>query len=606
MKDEFKNYSESPGSLRGSQLTTTFGPGSIVQMEHDSVLVMGIDTWSKREEDYERLHHPYLEQLLAKSYFKMPRQVSKHRVISCKSLPLWGVCSNPTCSRLQKHRAAPPNGKKMFSCRDCKSEIYAAKFAAICSNGHLDEFPWWEWAHSRASEDHTSCTRDSHLVFRARGRGPGLSDYIVTCLDCKSSRSCAGATSRESLKDIVPGCNGAMPWLGRRASVACTDGHGRPTPVYGIQIRSTSMYYPVTVSALYVPEWLHPVQKRITEIKETIVSNLEFTNYLGIAKSNSFAKEREKYSVDEIRKQLAKRLTLRSSLTKESTEARIRNREYDDLMNNEFVGDEYLEITKTDVREDLAGYIRTLKQIKRLTEIRVIRAFTREAPVDPYLSEDESTKYCKISNENSDWYPAIENRGEGFLFTLDEDRLHRWEKESAVSSRCESMLDAFEDLFPSMSREDPRRPPRYTLLHTLAHVLVRGVAAVSGYSEASIRERIYSGHEYNGILLYTSTPSSDGSLGGLVRQGSTENFANLIRKSVQKSTRCSRDPFCAEDNPEEMGRAGIPMYNRVNASACYGCVLLPETSCENVNRLLDRRLLFDKEFGYFGDWTNTS
>lgn len=606
MKDEFKKYSESPGSLRGSQLTTMFGPGAIVQMEHDSVLVMGIDTWSKREEDYKTLSHPYLEQLLSKNHFKMPRQIGKHRVISCKSLPVWGVCSNPACRRLSKHRAAPPNGKKMFSCRECSSEVYAARFAAICPNGHLEEFPWWEWAHSKNEEKRDSCAEDSRLEFRALGKGPGIADYVVTCLDCKASRSCAGATSRMGLRNIVPGCSGAAPWLGRHASVECTNASGSPTPVYGIQIRSTSMYYPVTVTALYVPEWLHPVQKFITEKKEEIRSNLEFTDYLGIAKSSRFEKLRERYTVDQIREQLDKRFTARSELTKESTEAQVRDREYDDLMNNEFVDNEYLEIAKTDVREDLAGYIGTLKQIKRLTEIRVIRAFTREAPADPYLSEDEITKYCRISSENTDWYPAMENRGEGFLFTLDEDRLHQWEKEPAVMARCGSMLDALEELLPSMGREDPRRPPRYTLLHTLAHVLIRGVAEVSGYNEASIRERIYSGNQYNGILLYTSTPSSDGSLGGLVRQGSTENFANLIKKSVQKSARCSRDPFCAGDNPEEMERAGIPTYNRVNASACYGCVLLPETSCENVNRLLDRMLLFDKEFGYFRDWTDAS
>lgn len=41
------------------------------------------------------------------------------------------------------------------------------------------------------------------------------------------------------------------------------------------------------------------------------------------------------------------------------------------------------------------------------------------------------------------------------------------------------------------------------------------------------------------------------------------------------------------------------MHARLNGSACYGCALLPETSCENSNRLLDRRLLFDEEFGFF-------
>ena len=166
------------------------------------------------------------------------------------------------------------------------------------------------------------------------------------------------------------------------------------------------------------------------------------------------------------------------------------------------------------------------------------------------------------------------------------------------------MTRSFERLFSGMGADDPRRLPRYVLLHTLAHVMIRRVSAASGYSDASIRERIYSDAQLNGILLYTATPSSDGSLGGLVRQGKTENFADLITSSVKNSTRCSRDPLCAEDDPAGMKRASIhPSFARVNASACYGCVLLPETSCENFNRLLDRRLLFDEDFGYFREWT---
>lgn len=601
MMQEYGQYAESPGALRASQIIAMSGPGSIVQMEHDSIMVMSIDSWSKQGSYYKILSHPYLEQLLKKDHFRMPRQVDRHRVISCRSFPLWGVCSSPACGRLQKHGAAPPKGKKWFSCKDCRQEIYAAKFVAVCPNGHLEEFPWGEWAHSKAPEGRV-CKRDPRLRFSALGKGPGLADYYVTCLDCKASRSCAGATSVNGLKDIIPGCSGSAPWIGKGVTEDCTDNNGNATQMHGIQIRSTSMYYPVTVSALHLPEWLHPIQKRITENVADIRAILKVLPPREAAeRSPDLAEERKKYGVEEVERHLIKRFSPGVELDKNSTEAQVRNREYDDLISGEF-DDEYLEITKTPVHEDLAGYVSTLKQIKRLTEIRVMCAFTREAPVDPYFSDGEGARYCRISDPGTKWYPAVENRGEGFLFTLDEGRLSRWEGEQAVRSRCGLVRGVFENLFSKLGDEDPRRPPRYMLLHTLAHVLIRGVAEVSGYSEASIRERIYSGRNYSGVLLYTATPSSDGSLGGLVRQGSTENFAKLVRASVQKSMHCSRDPFCAEDDPSDMSRADIPLYASVNASACYGCVLLPETSCENVNRLLDRRLLFDKEFGYFRRW----
>lgn len=595
-------YVESPGALRASQLISMSGPGSIVQMEHDSILVMSIDTWSNHDDSYKILKHPYLEQLLKKDHFKMPLQSGRRRVVSCRSFPLWGVCSNPACGRLQKHRAAPPKGKKYFSCKDCRKEVYAAKFAAVCPNGHIDEFPWEEWAHSKAPEGRV-CKRNPRLRFGARGKGPGLADYYVTCLDCKASRSCAGATSANGLKGIIPGCSGSMPWIGKGVTENCTDNRGNIMQMHGIQIRSTGIYYPVTVSALHLPEWLHPIQKLITNNFQHINSILQVLPPREAAERDLiFTEVCKKYGIEEVEKCLIKRFLSKDKHDENLTEAQIRYREYNDLISSEFNDDEYLEISKIPIHEDLTGYINTLKQIKRLTEIRVMYAFTREAPVDPYFSDGEGARYCPISNLGTKWHPAVENRGEGFLFTLDEERLSRWENEQAVRSRCGLVRGVFENLFSKLSDGDTRRPPRYMLLHTLAHVLIRGVAEVSGYSEASIRERIYSGSNYSGVLLYTATPSSDGSLGGLARQGGTENFAKLLKTSVQKSTRCSRDPFCAEDDPAEMSRADIPLYARINASACYGCVLLPETSCENVNRLLDRRLLFDKEFGYFRGW----
>ena len=43
-----------------------------------------------------------------------------------------------------------------------------------------------------------------------------------------------------------------------------------------------------------------------------------------------------------------------------------------------------------------------------------------------------------------------------------------------------------------------------------------------------------------------------------------------------------------------------------NLAACHGCALVPETSCEEFNRFLDRGLVIgtfdDSTLGYFSDW----
>jgi hypothetical protein len=100
-----------------------------------------------------------------------------------------------------------------------------------------------------------------------------------------------------------------------------------------------------------------------------------------------------------------------------------------------------------------------------------------------------------------------------------------------------------------------------------------------------------------GVLLYTSSGDSEGSLGGLVRQGKPGRLEKIIINAIKKSSWCSYDPICIESDgqgPESC-----------NLAACHNCALLPETSCENGNRFLDRGLLtgFDFEkneiIGYF-------
>lgn len=117
--------------------------------------------------------------------------------------------------------------------------------------------------------------------------------------------------------------------------------------------------------------------------------------------------------------------------------------------------------------------------------------------------------------------------------------------------------------------------PRYVLLHTLAHLLIRQLSVECGYSGASIKERIYStypdsDHKMAGILLYTSSSDSDGSLGGLVRNGLPDTFEMIFRNMLQEASWCSSDPICIESKAQG--------YDSLNYAACHACTLLPETS----------------------------
>ena len=601
-------YAAPAGTVRPSQLISSFGPGSLVQTRNDSVIIMGPDSWAERVGGYKVIHHAYLEALLGKTHFRMPYADDRERIVSCRSFPAWGVCSNPACKALQPHRGAPPRGRAEFRCDLCKSALYPARFIVMCERGHLDDFPWREWAHSESSKE---CD-DPHPVLRmrARGRSTALSDYYVRCDSCGASRSCGSAVSRDGLDGIVDRCSGLSPWLGGQAE-ECADGGGAdggdPARPRGIQTLSTSLYYPSTVSALYIPKMLHEVQRFIAEHKSEVDSARDMNPDHDIAERHSlFAGLRERYSAGEIAAHIREWYEPAgaggSALTKASSEADIRRIEYDDLTAHEsFRAGDYLEIASSPLGAEASGYLSSLRAVRRLTEIRVVRSFTRGVAPDPYSTEEAAeTHYCRIARRRLDWHPAVENRGEGILFSLGEERLRRWEGRPDVIARCAPTIRAVGQWESERGWRRNEARPRYLLVHTVSHLLASELALGSGYSEASIRERLYCGDGYNGILLYTASPSSDGSLGGLARQGEAGAFWDVLRSAVRRSRRCSADPLCSDDDPAiKEGESGMSVVARLNGSACYACTLLPETSCESANWLLDRALVADASLGFF-------
>src|SRR5271157_4036211 len=107
-----------------------------------------------------------------------------------------------------------------------------------------------------------------------------------------------------------------------------------------------------------------------------------------------------------------------------------------------------------------------------------------------------------------------------------------------------------------------------------------------GYPASSIRERIYADIEAErfGILLYTGSPDAEGTLGGLVQEA--HHIESHLTYALRTGALCSNDPICAQHAP------GVSMESRwLHGSACHGCALVAETSCEMRNDYLDRALV---------------
>jgi hypothetical protein len=94
-----------------------------------------------------------------------------------------------------------------------------------------------------------------------------------------------------------------------------------------------------------------------------------------------------------------------------------------------------------------------------------------------------------------------------------------------------------------------------------------------------------------GLLIYTSSPDADGTMGGLSRQARPARMEQLVLQALADHELCSADPLCSEG----MASGGA----KGNHAACHNCVFLPETSCEAWNGFLDRTLLSADRKAFF-------
>jgi len=182
--------------------------------------------------------------------------------------------------------------------------------------------------------------------------------------------------------------------------------------------------------------------------------------------------------------------------------------------------------------------------------------------------------------------------------------LREWENLGDVQQRIQPLVARFHTLRQARHLRDRQVGPRFVLLHTLAHLLINRLTFECGYSSAALRERLYVSEHPEapmaGILIYTAAGDAEGTLGGLVRMGKPGRLEPLLFRALSGARWCSADPVCME-----MGQSGGQGPDSLNLAACHGCSLVPETACEEFNRLLDRGLVigaFDRPaLGYFGE-----
>ena len=589
---------------------------------------MGTNFWWHSTE-YIKKNHMFLQKITKKEYFKMPySKESSSYVIACTSFPRWGFCQN--CDLLQLHKDSPP-GEKGFFCKECTkgARLLPARLVIVCKQGHLDDFPWNRWAHSDSNNPVPVC-KEPKLYWKGGRHSGSISNFRVECANCGATNSMFGATSKDGIQlydeekeSFVPySCTGELPWLQQQKQCKKTLDDGKQDDkqtetAIGVIARATSLYYSKIIRGIIIPQLAHPIVKYLqseeckTRIQAWRDADIDDDKKIAelILKGNNDFKE-EGYTKEQIFDFMNK-LDTRNSNQEVESEIDLKKIEYEDLLNNkDWDEDKQVEkeivLKNIELTDKMKEYFQDIRQLPILTALEVPMYFTRLTPPGDVYSDNQNFHHniCQLQvtgktkfgqpMKRPNWLPCVIKKGEGIFLVFNKNFIKKC-MTGEMKERLDSLVENHkiwekESRWPSAVNIDPQ----YILLHSISHILIKELALQSGYNEASMSERIYSSENMCGLLIYT-TSSGDGSLGGLVRQAE-HNMMEIIENAFLKAKTCSRDPICILEDPKVKRRV-LPLHLSQNGSACYGCMLLPETSCENFNKMLDRKVLVDENFG---------
>lgn len=454
--------------------------------------------------------------------------------------------------------------------------VVPTRFVRACPRGHIEDFDWRGYVHDHEDK----CNRQLWLL--ERGTGGDLADLRVRC-ECGKTRGMHEAADL-SLK-ALGNCRGRRPWLGNVTAEQCTQ------PNRLLIRTATNAHFPQVLSALSLPE-------QGTKADAAVLGQWDILQAVDGPEALAFTRKIPKVAAalgglsdDDVLAAIAK-------LTDgDAAELPVKLVELDALLAQP-------EGFEDDVPIDpdfharrmpeeiwrsppLTDPLATVIQAHRLREVLALVGFTRfEAEVPDIQGEFESdVTRAELATEPT-WFPAVENHGEGLFVGLRSDGVHAWLSRPAVKTRLSQLVEGHTRWAAHRKVERPFPGGPYVLLHTLSHLLIGAVAMRCGYPASSIRERIYVDYEaqHYGLLLYTASPDSEGTLGGLVSQG--RHIADHLRIALRSGGLCSNDPVCAQHSPAE-GMEGRWLHG----ASCHGCTLIAETSCEMRNDYLDRALV---------------
>jgi len=608
-------------TVRCAQAVLQYGVGAMVDFPDQTLMTASPELW---KDQIDIISDERLEKALNVSYFGMPGGKSNHPLgISYVRFPQWYFC--PKCRRfmpisewVKEYRKKK---KKVLGdlnyhmkrpyCTECKKDLVVTRVVVACEKGHIDDFPWVAWVHNKNLSGGRDVCSNPQLTFgTAPTASAGLEGLIVKCTTCNARASLQGAFDKDVFEKLGDAyrCTGNMPWKNEHQT--CDE-----FPI-ARQRGASSVYYPKIASSLVIPPYSSRVNIDIEKSKRYRDCLIKMEDDNDDERRERIEKQIDNWS-DKISIEIsANPLTIKNILLRKwgitqqinyaTDSPNYRYEEFQaltgqipkyDLVTGDFVTEDM------EVNQYSIPGVSKITLVNKVREVRALTGFTRINP--PGVSDlgKDTIGFVSSKDPDTSWYPAYEVRGEGIFIEFDRNKLEKWVSDcSMVLTRAHMIEENYKQSYYG-SIIERELSPQFIMLHTLAHLLIRELSFECGYSAASLRERIYYNSDTTpmaGILIYTAGGDSEGTLGGLVRQGYSDCLPHIFRRAIENAKICANDPVCISSTGQ--GRDSL------NLGACHSCVLLPETSCDEYNSFLDRALVigtFDNSvLGFYEDYDN--
>jgi hypothetical protein len=619
----FKQQRPPDGQVRRSQLLLGAGPGALVDLVEDAAIVGGLDAWR-----YRRSHDGFIPEarlqakaqaLLSQMEWWPHSEVRLRLPPECDSqdaspgvgvpvarFPRWNQCQNPECRSLVPLKGLERPAQRRHRCQFTSNKSYPVvpiRFVSACVAGHVQDIDWpWFVHRDRGGEEQGGRKQWCNLVPGANrdalggewtaelalvqiGTSGDLSDFIVRCRKCGRQRGLQDLAQ----EGVLGTCQGHRPWLGYSAKELCAE------PARLLTRTATNAYFTNAISVLSIRDPAVALREAVEKVWDFVrVATLETLPTFRML-PNVQAVLGEYTDADVVTELERRRLGLPVPTPP------IRETEWRALMAAPY--ESPTEHPNPDERwfaRRMAGtfpsFLDRIVLVQHLTEVRAQVGFTR---IDAVAGDAEGEYTLDVRTaplaQFADWVPAVEILGEGVFLAFNGEILDRWAAGPGVQERRKKFVSGM--VMMNAKRAKPSLIPfpgeRLVLLHTLAHLLINSISLECGYAATSIRERLYCATEGHGadektvragILLYTGSPGSEGTLGGLVEVG--RNVIHHLRKAAEMAMLCSNDPVCAQHTPDDDQEG-----RHREGAACHGCVLIGEPSCERMNQDLDRALV---------------